>query len=191
MDRFRALAPRSPARLARSNDPHPVQCNGIVVTPSASPPGPWPPPPSGRSPFSRHRGRRRRHPHHRLAVAEEGVVEDLAFEGSRLKGLEGVSRPGISALRQGINQRERVHRGWEERRRRGSGNEGYREILLPPPLVPSDPRARPPTQRATLVIPSRRDGDGADEPWHPLVGTLNFGEVNDRCRGDVRQALPP
>lgn len=33
LDRFRALAPRSPARLARSNDPHPVQCNGIVVTP--------------------------------------------------------------------------------------------------------------------------------------------------------------
>lgn len=29
LDRSRALAPRSPARLARSNDPHPVQCNGI------------------------------------------------------------------------------------------------------------------------------------------------------------------
>lgn len=30
LDRSRALAPRSPARLARSNDPHPVQCNGIA-----------------------------------------------------------------------------------------------------------------------------------------------------------------
>lgn len=29
LDRSRALAPRSPARLARSNDPHPVQSNGI------------------------------------------------------------------------------------------------------------------------------------------------------------------
>lgn len=38
LDRFRALAPRSPARLARSNDPHPVQCNGIVDSLSANPP---------------------------------------------------------------------------------------------------------------------------------------------------------
>lgn len=29
LDRLRALAPRSPARLRRSNDPHPVQCNDI------------------------------------------------------------------------------------------------------------------------------------------------------------------
>lgn len=36
LDRSRALAPRSPARLARSNDPHPVQCNGIGTFPGRS-----------------------------------------------------------------------------------------------------------------------------------------------------------
>ena len=129
LDRFRALAPRSPARLARSNDPHPVQCNGIVVTPfpllsifflsfslSARstleavflPPTPPPPPPPLRKKGWKRLCAR--------GVAVQGVrgCLDVAY-----RPLSGRYKPPCNG---GV--------AWRGRRRRGNGREDYRKIFF-------------------------------------------------------------
>lgn len=87
LDRSRALAPRSPARLARSNDPHPVQCNGIGTFPGKS------------------RGWLSRRSASRLAIY------DRRLSSSTEEGVKTLSLCGPTANR----ARERGRGGWEKR----------------------------------------------------------------------------
>lgn len=83
-DRFRALAPRSPARLARSNDPHPVQCNGIAL--------PNPPSSGRRFPAA--------------ATAKKGWKR-LCVRGSAAQGVGGCLDVAYRPLSESINHRQR------------------------------------------------------------------------------------
>lgn len=143
-DRFRALAPRSPARLARSNDPHPVQCNGIVL----------PNPPSTTS--------GRRFP---AATAKKGWKRLR----SRIRGSRGwrVSRRSVS----GINHRQRWlgGEGWKER-----AEERAIVKYNPSSFIhhlPSD-SSRGLLSFSLFYHPLQSSDDVGEH--HPLDGTLNF-----------------